>query len=295
MERVATDRQKWLAKIALMVTCFFWASSFVVIRKAVEYYTPEDLAFFRYFVASIVIMALYFLRTRHNTVRLNDIPKIVLLGVVGIAVYNITLNLGEVQVTAATASFIIGQAPVVTCLLAFVFLKEKITPIKLLGLAISFSGVAIIALHNVTALHIGLSTVYIAISTFCGSLFWVMQKPLLKRIDPFQLTAWAIWGATLAMIFWAPSTIKQFHYVPWNITGWVIFIGVFPAAIAYALWSYGVAQLSVNESISYMYTIPFIVLIMGWVFLHNWPDTITLSGGLIALSGVFIVNLKKKR
>jgi drug/metabolite transporter (DMT)-like permease len=284
----------WPAKLALVCTCILWASAFVVIRKAVTVYGPVELALLRYFVASIVMCFLYFLRTRHNTVKVADIPKIVGMGLIGITVYNIALNYGEIYVSSATASFIISQIPVITTVLAYSFLKEKIARESMLGLGISFCGVTIIALASFSNLHAGLSALLIIVSALCGSVFSILQKPMLKRVDPFQLVAWAIWGGTLFMMFWAPATWHQLHTAPLGITAGVVFIGIFPAAIAYALWSYGITHMPVNKAVSYLYTMPLIVLFMAWVFLHELPTLWSLFGGLVALLGVVVMNLNKK-
>ena len=65
----------------------------------------------------------------------------------GIGVYNVTLNMGEVSVTSATASFIIGQVPVFSTILAVILYREKISRLGVLGLVVSFTGICVIAVH----------------------------------------------------------------------------------------------------------------------------------------------------
>lgn len=291
---VHTQRQLLIAKLALIVTCLLWASAFVVIRRAVTAYGPAELGFLRYAIASVVMCFLYFIRTRKNTLTVSDILKSMLLGVVGIGIYTVTLNYGEVYVSSATASFILSQVPVMTAVLAYFLLNERVDKQKFVGLLVSFIGIMIIAAENFSNFHMGLSTVLIIVSAVCGSVFSVMQKPLLERVDPFQFAAWAIWGATLVMAFWAPQTVRQFLHAPVSITWGVVFIGVFPAAIAYALWSFVLIYMPVNKAITYLYSMPLIVLFIAWFTLHEFPSMMNLMGGLVALFGVVIVNFKKK-
>ena len=283
--------KNYSASLALITTCILWASAFVLIRKAVRVYTPEDVAFLRYMVASLVMLGLYFMRTRHNTVRLIDLPKLFFMGVVGIAIYNLALNSGELHLPSATACFIISQIPVLSTVFACLFLKEALTAKAVLGLVISFCGVLIIAINGFTELGSGLCILYVIISALCGSTFSVMQKPLLKHVDPFQLVAWSIWSGTLVMMFWAPSTWQQLHVAPLNITFDVVFIGVFPAAIAYALWSYGIAHLPVNCAVRYLYAMPLIALILGWVMLGEFPSQLSIIGGVVAVLGAILASL----
>jgi uncharacterized membrane protein len=68
-----------------------------------------------------------------------------LCGLAGIALYNITLNTGQQTVAAGAASFIVNSAPILTALLALVFLKERFTVWGWIGTVISFGGIALIA------------------------------------------------------------------------------------------------------------------------------------------------------
>ena len=247
------------AHIALLVTCILWSSAFVGIRKTVEYYSPENLALLRYLIASLAMFALYFFKSRKNTVRLKDIPALILLGIIGFSIYNITLNIGEIKISSAIASFIMGQIPVISTLLAMLLFKEKIHKYGIIGLSICVFGIAIIAINSVEHLHLGISTLYILIATICGAIFSTLQKPLLKRIDPYQLAAWAIWGGTIFMLFWMPGLIKQIKHIPFNITLWVAYLGIFPGAVGYAAWSYGIAHLPISKAVSYLYAMPILV------------------------------------
>lgn len=285
--------KQFLAALALSTTCLLWASAFVFIRKTVTVYTPADLALLRYAIASIVMLGLYFLRTHHNTVKLADLPKLMIMGFLGITIYNLALNTGETQVPSATACFIISQIPIISSLLAWLFLKEHLTRRNLLGLVISFSGVLLIAVAGFTQLGQGRSVLLVLLSALCASIFSVMQKPMLKRIDPFQLVAWSIWIGTSLLLWWAPSTWHQLQTAPLAMTWDVVFIGVFPAAIAYALWSYGIAHMPINYVVRFLYAMPLLALIMAWIMLGELPKLWSLVGGLIAVSGAILAGQKK--
>ena len=284
-------KKNYSASLALITTCVLWASAFVLIRKTIKFYTPADVALLRYCVASLVMLGLYFVRTRHNTVRLSDLPKLFFMGIIGIAIYNLALNTGEARVPSATACFIVSQIPVLSTVFAYIFLKESLSKMALVGLVVSFCGVLLIAIDGFTGLGSGLCVLYIIISALCGSTFSVMQKPLLRRVDPFQLVAWAIWSGTLVMLFWAPSTWQQLHVAPLSITLDIVFIGVFPAAIAYALWSYGIAHLPVNHAVRYLYVMPLIALVLGWVILGELPNPLSIIGGVVAVAGAVVASI----
>jgi drug/metabolite transporter (DMT)-like permease len=70
----------------------------------------------------------------------------------------------------------------------------------------------------------------------------------------------------------------------------VIYLGIFPAALAYLAWSYTLRHLSLSHTVSFLYLLPFVTAMMGWLFLGETPAMISVIGALIAIGGVWLVN-----
>ncbi len=99
------------AYLAAGLTIVLWASAFPGIRAALQNYSPAHIAVIRYVTASLVLAA-YAVFVRIHLPRFRDLPIFALLGLVGIAYYNIALNSGEIRVPSAEASFLIASAPI---------------------------------------------------------------------------------------------------------------------------------------------------------------------------------------
>src|SRR5215472_10533032 len=99
--------------LAGSVTVLCWASAFAGIRASLQAYSPAHLALLRYLSASLVLAG-YAVVTRMPLPRGRDMLGLLLSGIVGIAVYNIALNYGELTVSAGIASFLINTVPVIT-------------------------------------------------------------------------------------------------------------------------------------------------------------------------------------
>ena len=134
------------AKIAIFIALVLWASAFVGIRAGLEEYSPEGLALLRYLVASVCLSAVYIIRPRRNPVRFRDFYLLLAVGVIGIGIYNLTLNYGELTISSGMSSFIISQAPILTAVLAIIFLGETLSFTRVLGFVISILGVALITI-----------------------------------------------------------------------------------------------------------------------------------------------------
>ena len=84
---------------ALGFTLLFWSSAFAGIRAGLSAYSPVHVALLRFATASLVL-GFYAVATRMHLPAKEDIPGIALLGFLGITVYHVSLNIGEVTVTA---------------------------------------------------------------------------------------------------------------------------------------------------------------------------------------------------
>ncbi|MDX1523379.1 MAG: EamA family transporter, partial [Anaerolineae bacterium] len=182
-------------KLAIATTVILWASAFAGIRAGLSDYSPAHLATLRFLIASLVLAAVAGLRGIGRP-GLADLPRLFIVGFMGIPAYNLALNIGEVTVSAGAASFIINTAPIFTALLALRLLGERIAPIGWLGMVVSFSGVGLIAVGDGSGLEFSRGALFVLLAALCQSLYFVLQKPLLKKYSSFQVVSYATWLGT---------------------------------------------------------------------------------------------------
>lgn len=282
-------------RLAVIIAITLWASAFVGIREALTGYSPEGLALLRYLIASVIMAVVYFRLPVRAVVPLKDMFMLFLTGVLGIGVYNITLNHGELLLDAGVASFITSQSPIITTIIAVVFLGERLNVARVLGFLVSFFGVAFIAHGVFGRFHWNTSMTYILLATLSGSCYTIMQKPYLKKYHVIQATTYVMWGGTLFLLLYFPSLFQDLHTASYRSTLTVVYLGVFPAALGYLSWSYALSHIPVSRAVSFLYVLPVVATALGWLFLGEVPTPMGLMGGLLTILGVYIVNHSYQR
>jgi drug/metabolite transporter (DMT)-like permease len=275
--------------LAILVTIVSWASAYAGIRAGLQAYSPEQVALLRYLTASIVLLVIA-IRQRLPLPGRKDLPLIVVLGILGISIYNIALNKGESDTPAAVASVIVSSAPIFVALFAKIFLKEKLTRWAWVGITICFGGVAIISFGSGGHWDLSLSALLILAAAIAQAIYSTFQKPLLRKYSPLQFTTCAIWAGAIFLLPFLPGLVQQVGRTALSSTLPVIYLGVFPGAVGYVCWSYVLSRLPASRAGVFLYAVPPTAALIAWLWLGEIPTQLTVIGGILVLCGVIVVN-----
>ena len=281
----------WLALVGAL---FSWASAYIGIRIGLTQYSPGGFGLLRFIAASLTMLVIYLRLPHRNGLQWRDASSIFLLGVIGFALYSVTLNYGEITVQAAIAGFLIATIPIGMIILARIFLKEKPTLRGLMGIFISFTGIILISLGESEGVKFNFGVLYILCAVVAGSIYSTFQKSLLMRYHPIEFTAYTIWSGTLALAFYTPQLWHELPHASLKATLWGIYLGIFPAALGYLAWSYVIRYITIAKAASTLYIVPVISIFLGWFFINEMPNRISLLGGFVVLTGAIIVNYRKR-
>jgi drug/metabolite transporter (DMT)-like permease len=285
----STEAQRTARRLALgaaLVTVCLWASAFVGIRYAGRELEPGPLALARLLVASAALGAIMLIR-RDPMVGRPGLPGVVVCGVLWFGAYNVALNAAERRVDAGTASLLVNIAPLFIAILAGRALKEGIGRLLLIGCAVSFTGVALIALgtssHGLSA-GWGAGLCIIAAAVYAVGV--VAQKPALRYGSPLAVTWLACAIGAVCCLPFAPALVHQLGHVSAPAVAWTVYLGLVPTAIGFSTWAYALARTDAAKLGSTTYLVPPIAVLLGWIMLGEVPPLIALPGGILCLAGV---------
>ncbi|QHY94675.1 putative amino-acid metabolite efflux pump [Streptomyces sp. S4.7] len=291
----SADRAQPLALAAAGVTVILWASAFVSIRSAGEAYAPGALALGRLLTGSLVLVAILLIR-REGLPPRAAWPGIVVSGLLWFGGYSVVLNWGEQLVDAGTASLVVNIAPLLMALLAFRLLGESLAPRLLTGMAVSFAGAVVVGLSMAddgSTSVLGVVLCLVAAVAYAGGV--VAQKPTLAYATPLQVTTYgALIGAVGCLPFgW--QLVEDAAHAPLSATLNMVYLGVFPTALAFTTWAYALARTTASRMGATTYAVPAIVVLMAWLLLDEIPGALTLAGGVLCLAGVAVARSRPRR
>ncbi|GGQ12435.1 DMT family transporter [Streptosporangium pseudovulgare] len=270
------------------VTVLLWASAFVGIRGAAPYFSPGALALGRLLAGSAVLGVILLVR-REGLPPRAAWPGILVSGVLWFGAYTVALNWGEQEVDAGTAAMVVNIGPLLIALLGGRLLGEGFPPRLLAGMAVSFGGAVVVGISMSGQGHASVTGVLLCLAAAVTYAVGVLsQKPALRHASALQVTAFGCFVGTAACLPFAGQLVSQAARAPLAATLDVVYLGVFPTAVAFTTWAYALARTTAGKMGATTYLVPVLVVLMAWAVLGEVPGWLSLLGGLLCLAGVAV-------
>jgi len=277
-------------RFAALVAVVAWASVYAVLGIGLSDFPPGESGFLRFAIGTAAL-GVYMLISRTPLPPRETWRDIALIGVIGFFLYTLLLNFGQQSSGAIVASLIIGATPAVSAAMAAVFLRESVSLRTRTGTAISFFGVS---LNAVGASDLGKSSAIAGIllligATIARSIHLVLQRKVAKSTTSLQLAFCSMAIGAALFLPWAANSLSILPGASIQAIAALVYLGLFPSAVAYMLWAFVLKNLSVSKASNWLSVIPVLSLAFAVVLTGGYPEDIVVLGALITIVGVAIV------
>jgi len=274
----------------LSLMTFLWSVNYVVSKVALRHFSPLLFTPMRTALAAVLLIAVW----RHTGLSplRGEWRRVAFLGVVGISGNQLAFMFGMARTSVAHASLIIALTPVLVLLLSAWRAHESITARKAAGMAIAFSGVALLNLvpgrNAQGATLLGDLLVFIAGFTF--AVFTVAGRNVTRSLGAIPVTAAAYIASAISLL---PIGLWQARRVDFSViatAGWLtlLYMAVFPSVVCYLIYYHALSKIPASRVSAFSYSQPLIATLTGFVTLGE-PVTLAVAlGGMLVLSGVWV-------
>jgi len=274
-----------------------WGASFIATKVALKDISPVTIVWLRFGIGLLVLGAAVALRKQFSLPKKNEWGYFALLGFLGITFHQWLQSNGLQTSEASTTAWIVSTTPVFMALLGWLILKEGLSLVRILGIALAFVGVLLVVSDgNLASISIGKfgapGDALILVSAVNWSVVSVLSRRRLRTTNAGLFVFYMMtfgWLFTSALVAFGGN----YNEVPrLSFEGWVgiTFLGVFCSGLAYIAWYDALQALTTASTGAFLYIEPLIAMLVAFVVLGEAITLASLVGGGIILFGVWLVN-----
>lgn len=292
--------------IQLIVLAALWGASFLFIRVGVTEFGVAPLMALRVSIGALFLVAMIFARGAPReafaTLRAQAVPLFI-VGALNSAVPFCLFAFAELTLSAGTTSVINATTPLWGALVAYLWLRDRLTWLRTLGMVIGFAGVVTLVWDQVASAH-GASapapaaTVLAAAAAMGAALLYGVAANYTKRrlngVDALTVATGSMLGSSIALIPFALAYWPAQH-VSASAWGAVLSLGVACTGVAYFIYFHLLNVTGPARAMTVTFVIPVFGILWGALFLGEQVSTPMLLGCAIVLVGTALATGAVKR
>ena len=284
--------------VRLALVAVAWGGTFIAGRSLAGV-APMFSACLRFVLASAAL-SLFLLLSGKGFRRVNVRQAIVvtLLGFCGIFSYSFFFFSGLQYISASRAALIVALNPAVMTLIAYLFYRERVTALKVLGIVLCFCGVALVVgggeAQGAAGARGWLGEALIGGCVLSWSAYSVFCKTVVRQLGPLHTVTYSIYAGTVMLVGYAAATGVLRMDAVWRfsmaeITS-LFYLGVIGSAVAYIWYYEGIKQIGVARASVFIALNPLSAVLFGAAMLGEQLTLATLLGAVLIIGGIVVEN-----
>jgi drug/metabolite transporter (DMT)-like permease len=269
----------------LLMLAALWGASFLFIRIAVPSFGPAPLMFLRVAIGGVFLLPLLIARGGLKDFRQALLP-IFIVGVINSALPFTLFAFAAISLTAGFVAILNASSPMFSAIVGYLWLKDRLSPLKVLGLVVGFLGVVVLVWGKVS-FKPGGSGFAILAALSAALLYGIAINYTKKGLGGVNSLAIACGSQLCAAAVLLPPAVVYWPAVMPGLNAWLIVtgLGVGCTGLAFILYFRLIANAGPAKAITVTFLVPMFGVLWGALFLDEIPTTNMLAGCAIILLG----------
>ncbi len=262
-----------------------WGMSFMFMRLGAMEFGVLPTAGARVAIASVMLLPILWFSGHWNVLRRNA-GRILFVGLLNSALPFALFSYAVLHISTGLSAILNATAPLFGALVAWIWLKDRPNGMRMLGLAIGFAGVALLAYDKASFKPGGAGWAVLAclLATLCYGYSASYAKRYLSGVHALAIATGSQLGATIGlaipMVWWWPD------HNP-GLTPWLslLALGILCSGVAYILYFRLIEQLGPARAITVTFLVPVFAVLFGALLLDEQITGWMILCGLVVVLG----------
>jgi len=295
-------RQQIITGISLAVLAtMIWSGNFIVARAVIKDIPPVTLSFYRWLTATIILLPFvwnYFI-AEFGLVKKN-LPYFLFAAATGVSMFNTFVYVAG-HFSEAINLAILGtcSSPIMSVILARIFLKEKIPALRIAGMLVCITGILVLlskgSFETLMNFRFSKGDWWILAAALSFAIYNTMVKKRPKEMHHLNFLFVVFLLGTIMLVPFYIYEFKQWGGidVSFKNISTILYLGLGASVICFMLWNKAIAALGTGRTALFGNLIPVFSSIEAVILLNEKITSIHIFSFILVVAGLVIANLKK--
>lgn len=297
-------KKDYYTGIALAVLAtLIWSGNFVIARGVNQQIPPVSLAFYRWSLATLLIVPLAIKKCKEEKEIVRKNWKYIFwVALTGITLFNTFVYVAG-HYTSAINMALIGttSSPIFATIMAVIFLKERLNTFRIVGILLCVAGIVLLlskgSWENLASFRFSVGDLWVLAGAFAFAVYNILVR---KKPGGISAINFLFVIFLLGTILLFPAYLTELNItgpVQWNgnLYGSIIYLGLGTSVISFLCWNAALQKLGTGTTVLFGNLIPIFSTLEAVWLLGEQINSIHLISGLLVIGGLIIANTMQNR
>ena len=298
-----SKRNTIIGIILAVLATLIWSGNFIVARGVYKEIPPISLAFYRWVIASLIIFPFAYkqFKTEKKNVLQNG-KYFFWAALTGVTLFNTFVYIGAHYTTAINLALIGTTAsPIIAIILARIFLKEKLSVLKITGMLFCISGIIFLLCRgnfaNLLSFRFSTGDGWVLLAAFSFAVYNTLAKKKPVAVSPINFLFVVFTLGTILLLPFYIWEIANSQSVNWNTNLMLIilYLGLGTSVIAFLCWNSAIQKLGAGRTAMFGNLIPIFSSLEAVLLLNEQFTVIHVISMIVVITGLVLANLRFAR